>query len=168
MPGGRVPNPDDIWHRKDVEKTLQRIAVAGWRDFYDGEIGRRVADCLGGAGGLLTRGDLADFEPRLTDPLSVLYRGVRVYGPTLPSGGLSSLQALNMLECFDPISDQTAAYWHRLAEIFKLVWRDRLRYLGDPDFLNVPAERLLNKDYAAGRAVALRQFADRVDGLVPY
>lgn len=165
MPEGRVPKPDDIWHRADMEKTLARLTSAGWRDFYEGQIGRQIADYVRDIGGLLSREDLAGFQPRLTEPLSITYRGARIYGPTLPSGGLSTLQILNMLECFDPVSDQTVTYWHRLAEIFKLVWRDRLLYVGDPDFVEVPEERLLSKDYAAGRVETLRQFPDHVDRL---
>ena len=165
MPEGRVPKPDDVWHRKDTEKTLTRLASAGWRDFYGGQIGRQIADHVLSLGGLLSREDLAGFQPRVTEPLSITYRDARIYGPTLPSGGLSTMQILNMLECFDPVSDQTVTYWHRLAEVFKLAWRDRLRYVGDPDFIEVPVQRLLSKDYAAGRVETLRQFPDRVDRL---
>lgn len=165
MPDGRVPKPDEVWHRKDMEKTLTRLASAGWRDFYEGEIGRQIADYIQSTGGLLTREDMAGFRPRLTAPYVTSYRDAQVYGPTLPSGGLSTMQILNMLECFDPVSDQTVTYWHRLAEILKLAWRDRLRYVGDPDFVDVPVERLLSKDYAAGRVETLRQSPDHVDRL---
>jgi gamma-glutamyltranspeptidase/glutathione hydrolase len=165
MPEGRVPKPDDVWRRKDMEKTLARLASAGWRDFYEGEIGRRIADYIQSAGGLLTREDMAGFRPRITAPFATSYRNAQVYGPTLPSGGLSTMQILHMLECFDPISDQTATYWHRLAEILKLAWRDRLRYVGDPDFVDVPVARLLSKDYAAGRVETLRGSPDHVDRL---
>jgi gamma-glutamyltranspeptidase/glutathione hydrolase len=165
MPDGKVPKPDDVWHRTDMEKTLGRLASAGWRDFYEGEIGRRIADYLADAGGILTREDMAGYRPRVTEPYATTYRKARVHGPILPNGCLSSLQALNMLEVFEPVPDRTPAYWHRLAEVMKLVWRDRLRYLGDPEFVYVPVERLLNKEYAAGRSEHLRQFPDHVDGL---
>ena len=55
MPGGELPEPDQIWHRPDMEKTLARVASAGWRDFYEGELGHRIADHIQESGGVLTR-----------------------------------------------------------------------------------------------------------------
>ena len=103
------------------------------------------------------------FAPRLTEPYQITYRDVPVYGPILPNGCLSALQILHMLECLPIVPDDQALYWHQLAEVVKQAWRDRLRYVGDPDFVDVPVERLLSKDYAAGRVEALRQFPERVD-----
>ncbi len=165
MPAGKVPRPEDIWHRPDMEKTLERLSSAGWRDFYDGELGRRIADYIQGGGGLLSREDMANYQVRLGDPHGVSYRDAQIYGPVLPNGCLSALQILQMLECFESLSDSEVYYWHRLAEILKLAWRDRLHYLGDPDFVEVPIERLLSKEYAAGRVESLRQFPQHVDRL---
>lgn len=167
MPDGNVPKPAQTWHRQETQKVLRRIASSGWRDFYEGEIGRRIADYITSIGGILTRNDMASFEPRVTEPYAITYRDAKVYGAVLPNGGLSSLQILNMLECFEPVQDNTVIYWHRLAEILKLVWRDRLLYLGDPAFSKVPIRRLLSEDYAAGRVETIRQFPDFVDKLVP-
>lgn len=167
MPEGKVPSREDIWHRRDMEKTLERIAKAGWRDFYDGQIGGKIADYIQQTGGILTRDDMAQYEPRITEPYEITYRNASVYGPILTNGCLTSLQILNMLDCFDALSDDTPEYWHCLAEILKLAWRDRIRYLGDPDFIHVPVELLLSKDYAAGRTETIRQFPKHVDKLDP-
>lgn len=165
MPEGKVPREGDHWRRPGYERTLERLASAGWRDFYEGEIGRKIADSLAGAGGILTRADLAKFHPRVAETYTTTYRGAKVHAASLPNGGLSCLQILNMLECFPPLPDGDALYWHRLAEILKLAWRDRLRYFGDPDFAEVSAGRFLSKDYAAGRVETLRQFPGHVDRL---
>ena len=167
LPDGKVPGKDQIWHRPDMKKTLERISASGWRDFYEGEIGQKIADYVAGLGGILTRKDMSRFDPRVSEPYQIVYRDAKVFGAILPNGGLSSLQILNMLECFEPVPDRTAAYWHRLAEILKLAWRDRLSYVGDPDFATVPVARLLNKEYAAGRTETIRQFPNHVDRLVP-
>ncbi len=66
MPEGRVPRRQDTWRRPDMEKTLAHLAGSGWRDVYAGELGLRVADFVGGAGGILSRADLAGFQPRVT------------------------------------------------------------------------------------------------------
>ena len=163
LPGGRLPQADDIWHRPDMERTLERLAELGWRDMYEGELGRQIVGCVQEMGGILTREDMAQFEPRLTEPYRATYRDAQLYGPILPNGCLSSLQALQMLDGFAPVADNEVEYWHRWAEVLKLVWRDRIRYLGDPDFAEVPIERLLSADYAMGRAEALRNSPERVD-----
>ncbi|MFP4249556.1 MAG: gamma-glutamyltransferase family protein, partial [Armatimonadota bacterium] len=162
---GEVPEPDDIMRRPGLAETLERIAEAGWRDIYEGEIARKIADAVQAAGGILTYEDLAAYEPRITPPLTVRYRDADVHGCILPNGTLTCLQILNMLECFDPVNDSDPAYWHRLAEVLKLAWRDRLTYLTDPDFADVPVQRLLSKDYAAGRVERILQYPEWVDDL---
>lgn len=167
MPDGRLPKADEIWHRPDMEKTLARVAAAGWRDFYDGEIGHAIADYIQSAGGILTRADMAAYQPRLTDPYTVTYHGAAVHAPILPNGGFSTLETLNLLAGLDLPGPDTPEYWHLLAEVLKIAWRDRLRYAADPDFTPVPIDRLLSPDYAAGRVESIRQFPGHVDQLDP-
>ncbi|MBT3343993.1 MAG: hypothetical protein HN712_19750 [Gemmatimonadetes bacterium] len=161
---GSVPTADDIWHRPDMEKTLQHLARAGWRDFYEGELARTMVDQLQAAGGILCVEDLAGFHARVTEPYAARYRDTQIYGCILPNGPLSVLQALNMLDHLPAYDDSDPRWWHQMTEVLKLVWRDRLSYLGDPDYLDVPIERLLSPDYAAGRAESLLQLPERVDG----
>lgn len=162
---GRLPEPEEIMRRPGLSETVERIAEAGWREIYQGEIARKIADAVQAAGGILTYEDLASYEPRVTAPLRTTYRGASVHGPILPNGTMTSLQMLNMLECLEPVDDADPAYWHRLAEVLKLAWRDRLNYVTDPDFADVPVDRLLSKDYAAGRVERIRQFPGWVDDL---
>lgn len=165
MPRCKIPSCEDIWHRADLESTLNRIASAGWQDFYGGEMGRKIADYVCASGGILRREDMAEFQARVTEPFSATYRQAQVYGALLPNGGLSMLQALNMWECFERVPDTDVMYWHRWTEILKQAWRDRLTYLGDPDFVDIPVQKLLSKDYAGGRVERLRQFPWYVDRL---
>ncbi|MBT3376718.1 MAG: hypothetical protein HN742_42420 [Lentisphaerae bacterium] len=167
MPNGVVPGPEDIWHRPHMEKTLEHVAEAGWRDFYDGELGHKIADHIQESGGILTRQDMANYEPRVTAPYAITYNGATVSTPILTNGAITCLEILNLLECFDVPDEDTPEYWHLYAEILKLAWRDRLRYLADPEFADVPVERLLSKDHAWGRTERLRQFPGEVDQLVP-
>lgn len=167
MPEGRLPDREDLWHRPDMDRTLKRIASAGWRDFYDGEVGQKIADHVQETGGIMTREDMATYEPRVTDPYVVQYHGANVYGPILPNGCMSSLQILHMLDCLGLPSEDTPDYWHLYAEVLKLAWRDRLRHLADPDFADVPVQRLLSREYASGRVETIRQFPAHVDKLGP-
>ena len=165
--GLQLAGPDGLRHRPEMAETLGHIAEAGWQDFYRGELARKIADGVQGAGGILTRDDMAAFEPRVTEPYGSSYRDSSVHCAILPNGGLTCLQILNMMECFDPPPVGSVEYWHLVAEVLKLAWRDRLRHLGDPDFVSVPVRRLLSKDYAAGRVESIRQFPRHVDMLIP-
>jgi len=158
---GQLPKPTDRWRRPGMEKTLARLEAAGWEDLYRGEIGRAIADYVQSIGGILTREDMARFKPRVTEPYAATYRGSKHYHAILSNGGLSVLGALGMLESLELPGRDDPSYWHLLAEVLKLAWRDRLQYLGD----GAPVERLLSKDYAAGRVETLRRFPESVDRL---
>jgi len=109
--------------RPDMEKTLKRISAAGWRDFYDGQIAGKIVDHIQQTGGILTREDMAQYKPRITEPYKITYGDAEVYDPILTNGCLTSLQVLNMLDCLDLVPDDTPAYWHCLGEVLKLAWR---------------------------------------------
>ena len=159
MPGGKIPDAKDIWHRPDMAGTLTRLAKSGWRDFYEGELGRAIADHVRSLGGILTREDMKRFEPRIAATYESSFRGARIHSGILSNGGLSVAQLLHMWECLPPQSLSDPMYWHQLIEAGKFAWRDRLRYFGD----GVSPERFLSKDYAAGRIEALRMFPKSVD-----
>jgi gamma-glutamyltranspeptidase/glutathione hydrolase len=159
MPEGKLPSPDDRWRRRGMETTLRRLAQAGWRDFYQGELGRRIADHVRDLGGILTRDDMKRFDPRIVSPYESTFRGARIYSGVLANGGLSVAQLLNMWECLPAAPLTEAIYWQQLAEAGKLAWRDRLRWFGD----GADPARYLSKDYAAGRVEHLRQFPRSVD-----
>jgi gamma-glutamyltranspeptidase/glutathione hydrolase len=159
MPNGTVPAREEVWHRPDLEKTLARLSAHGWQDFYSGELGRTIAQYVTSAGGILGIDDMAAYAPRVTPALRTTYRGHTVFASSLPAGGPTTLQILNFLDCFPPsVALHTPEYWHRLGETMRMAWQDRIRYLADPDFCDVPVERLLAKDYAIGRTETMRQY----------
>jgi gamma-glutamyltranspeptidase/glutathione hydrolase len=167
MPAGRLPKPDEVWHRPDMETTLARVAAAGWQDFYTGELAHRVSDYIVSAGGILSRADLAAYAPRVGEPYRVGDGARDVYGPILTNGALTVLQAVNMLQSLEIPASDTPAYWHLLAEVLKLAWRDRLDHLADPDFADVPVGRLLDRAYAGERVAPIRRDGARVDRETP-
>ncbi|MGH9590408.1 MAG: gamma-glutamyltransferase family protein [Terracidiphilus sp.] len=159
MPNGTVPARNDIWHRPDLEKTLARLSAYGWQDFYSGEVGRGIGQYVTAIGGILGIDDMAAYAPRVEPALRTTYRGNTVFASSLPAGGLTTLQILNFLDCLPAsIALDTPEYWHRLGEVMRMAWQDRIRYLADPDFCDIPVERLVAKNYAMGRTETLRQF----------
>ena len=126
LPGGNVPEAGDAWKRPDLARTLDRLAAHGWRDFYDGEIGRTIADFVSSQGGLLTRDDMAGFAPRITEPLSGRYRDALVHTAIAPNGGFSVLSALQELNQSEALADTDPRYWDRLAAILQRMWSTRL------------------------------------------
>jgi gamma-glutamyltranspeptidase/glutathione hydrolase len=168
MPEGRVPERNDVWHRPGLECTLARLSSEGWRDLYSGELGRRIGRFISELGGILSVGDMASYTPRIEPALQSEYRGHRVFASNVGAGGLTTLEILNFLDCFAPsVALDSPAYWHRLAEVTKLAWQDRLNYLADPAFVQIPADRLLSRDYAMGRTERLRQFPESLGPPAP-
>src|SRR5205823_6281367 len=82
-----LPESNAVWHRPDLARTLDRLAIHGWRDFYDAKIGHTIADFVRSQGGILTRQDMADFSPRVTEPCSGTYRDVTIHTAIAPNGG---------------------------------------------------------------------------------
>jgi gamma-glutamyltranspeptidase/glutathione hydrolase len=138
--------------QKDLAQTLRAIALDGPDVFYTGPIGQAIARHLQARGGILSFEDLAGYRPVLREAVSGSYRGVEVHSyPPPSSGGVVLLEILNILEGFD-LAEQGAgssASLHLIAEAMKLAFADRAAYLGDSDFVDVPVEQLISKDYAA-------------------
>jgi gamma-glutamyltranspeptidase/glutathione hydrolase len=119
--------PDEhIWKRPELVRTLERLADAGWRDFYTGEIGTAIADFVLAHGGILTRSDMANFEARITEPCSGAYRGAEVYTAIPPNGGFSVLDALAALEPQTLPADTDPRFWETMAKVLVGMWTSRL------------------------------------------
>jgi len=114
------------WNRADLARTLARLADAGWRDFYTGEIGRAICDCVASRGGILTCEDMAAFAPRITEPIAGHYRGAAIYTAIAPNGGFSVLDALGELGQEPPRGVDTIEYWEQTAQALQRMWRRRL------------------------------------------
>jgi gamma-glutamyltranspeptidase/glutathione hydrolase len=137
--------------QEDLGRTLRRIAEEGAAGFYEGAIARAIADDMAKTGGLVTTADLSGYEPRLREPVRGRYRGLDVLSfPPPSSGGIALIQCLNILEGFDLASygAGSSAAIHRIAEALKLAFADRAAYMGDPDFVEIPAAWLVSRAYA--------------------
>jgi gamma-glutamyltranspeptidase/glutathione hydrolase len=143
-PGWKLVQPE-------LAKTLRALAREGPDVFYRGRLGAAIAAEVQRRGGVLAAGDLAHYAPVVRAPLTGTYRGLAVHSfPPPSSGGIALVEMLNVLEGFElaPLGPGSSASIHRIAEAMKLAFADRAAYLGDPDFVAVPTERLVAKDYA--------------------
>jgi gamma-glutamyltranspeptidase/glutathione hydrolase len=151
-PDGTPLQPGDRLVQKDLANTLEAIARKGPDAFYKGAIPAAVEKAAKANGGIITAADFAAYHVAEMAPLECSYRGYQfVSAPPPSSGGVTMCQILNILEGYDmkALGYNSAASVHYMVEAMRHAYMDRNTFLGDPDFVKNPLERLLSKDYAA-------------------
>jgi gamma-glutamyltranspeptidase/glutathione hydrolase len=148
---GHAPAPGAEFRQPDLARTLQLIADSGPSTFYRGQIADSIVAEMERGHGLITKDDLKRYKPKWRVPFEVTYRGYAVYSmPPASSGGVTMGEILNIMEGYDTLPPfGSARYVHLEAEAMRRAFMDRNRWLGDPDFVDMPIERLLSKSYAA-------------------
>jgi gamma-glutamyltranspeptidase/glutathione hydrolase len=142
----------------DYAETLRLIAREGPDALYQGTLGRIYAEHTARAGGYLSLADLTGYRTVERTALRGTYRGVEIIGPPPPSSGpLHIIEMLNILEGYDlrAMGFGSPETLHLLAEVLKIAFADRAAATADPDFVAVPVERLISKDYARERRVGI-------------
>ncbi|MGI8307249.1 gamma-glutamyltransferase [Saccharopolyspora hattusasensis] len=164
LPGGKLPEVGSVLRNPDLARTYQALATEGIRALYNGEIGADVvkavnqppADAAANRQvrpGGMTVDDLSDYRTNEQAPTHVTYRGLDVYGMApVSSGGTTIGEALKILERTDLAGADKTAYLHRFLESSKIGFADRNRWVGDPEFNDVPTDELLSEEFAASRA----------------
>lgn len=150
-PGARIVQPE-------YAETLKTIAKDGIETLHGGAVGQAVADFMAASGGALSLKDLTDYAIIERDPVHGSFRDFEIVGPPPPSsGGVHVLQMLNILEGYDLkcMGFGSPDAVHLLAEVMKIAFADRDASTGDPAYLNVPVEKLIDKAYAAEKQAAL-------------
>jgi gamma-glutamyltranspeptidase/glutathione hydrolase len=150
---GAAPTKGERWSNPNLADSYEALARGGRAAFYEGEIAQRIAAHLKAQGGHLAVEDLARHQGEWVQPISTRYRGIDVWELPPNTQGLAALQTLNILEGYDlaAMGFGSAAHIHAVVEAIKLAFADRARHYADPQFFDVPLERLLSKDYADGR-----------------
>ena len=167
---GNPPELGSIFTQQDLARTLslmiqaeqqslgqghnREAGIDSARDvFYKGDVARRMVKALEDLGGLYTLDDFADYQSPQEEPISSTYRGYQIFTNRTWTQGITLLQALNILEGYDlaALGHNSPAAIHLQVEALKLAFADRERYVGDPDFVDVPVQELLSKEYAALR-----------------
>ncbi len=149
---GNFYEPGEIFRQPELARTLARIA-ANPNEFYKGVMARELAAEIKRGGGLITAEDLAEYEVKERRPIKGTYRGYEIISAPPPSsGGITMLEALNILEGYDlgKMGNRSADAIHVTAEAFRRAFLDRAELLGDPDFAQIPVAQLIDKKYADG------------------
>ncbi len=146
---GRVPPLGYRIRQPELAATLRSLAARGRKGFYHGQVARQLVEGVRAAGGIWTLADLRDYETRLREPITGTWRGWRITTAAPPSsGGIALLTMLNILEHDDLARLPAWQRVHLIVEAMRRAYRDRARYLGDPDFVSIPVARLIGKAYA--------------------
>ena len=149
---GRILGEGDLLIQKDLATTLRAIAAQGQNAFYRGPIASAIVAEMETQGGLITQADLERYTVVARTPMSGSFQNAQIYSmPPPSSGGVLLIQMLKVLSGF-PIQKfgfHTPTATHVLAETLRLAFRDRARYLGDTDFVEVPVEMLVSDDYSS-------------------
>ncbi len=142
----------------EYAETLTYISRHGEAALYQGPLGDVLVDYMKAHGGFVSREDLASYKTVERLPVRADYRGWEILGPPPPAAsGVHIAQMLNILEGYDIAAKGfgTSETIHLLAEVLKIAFADRAAASGDPDFINVPVERLISKAYAKERRDAI-------------
>ena len=154
LPNGKPPALGEKFSNPDLAKALRLLADKGPREFYEGEIAKAILKTSDSLGGTMQPGDLAEFSSEWVDPISIDYRGWRVYELPPNGQGMAALEMLNIMSTLQPDKQgpQGTVELHKKIEAMKLAYTDLYRYNGDPRFASIPVRGLLSKEYAQQRA----------------
>ena len=147
-------NEGDTLIQKDLAATLKRIRENGAKGFYEGETARLITEEMKKGHGIITAGDLKNYQAKLRDPLIFNYKGYTVVTMPLPSsGGILIEQMLKMSSYrnLDKMKFETPESVQLMTEVERRSFADRAKFLGDPDFVKVPVKTLVSDAYLKNR-----------------
>ncbi|HEY6308640.1 MAG TPA: gamma-glutamyltransferase [Candidatus Angelobacter sp.] len=157
LPGGKVPELGARFSNPDLAKTLRTIADHGRDAFYKGEIAQAIVQTSTSLGGAMQLADLAEFSAEWVEPISIDYRGWKIYELPPNGQGMAALEMLNIMAQSQPdaAGPQGAVELHKKIEAMKLAYADLYRYNADTRFAKVPVQGLLSQAYAVQRAALI-------------
>ncbi|MDB4120506.1 gamma-glutamyltransferase [Gammaproteobacteria bacterium] len=146
--------------RKDLAWTINEIAKNGDEAFYEGSIAKKIIQAMNENDGYISAKDLREYQPRFSEPIKTTYRGLTVFAHPPPAGGAAVLlESLNILENFSvaDMGAQSAQFLHLFAEALQRGHMDRSRFMGDPEFYDVPIQKIISKKRANTLAKEINQ-----------
>ncbi|CAB4446275.1 unnamed protein product [Rhizophagus irregularis] len=169
---GRAPNVGEIMHMPNLAKTFRELAEKGKDGFYKGRIAEAIVELIQSKGGVMTLEDLASHTTTRVEPISIEYKGVRVWECPPNGQGITALIALGILEALqdqgkipslDSLEHNSTQYIHTLIESLRLAFADSQYYVTDPEVHHIPIKELLSKEYLSKRAQLINTSKASVD-----
>jgi gamma-glutamyltranspeptidase/glutathione hydrolase len=166
---GHAPATGWLLKQADLADTFESLAKDGDAGFYAGKRAQQMVDAVRAAGGIWTLDDLKGYKAVERKALTGDYLGMHIVSAPPPSsGGVVLIEILNILAGYDMAHMDAVTRKHLVIEAMRYAYHDRADYLGDPDFVKMPIERLMNPYYAAGlRATLLMDKATPSSALTP-
>ncbi len=149
LPNNKVPDLGDTIYQTDLADTIEQIVIHGFDGFYRSNVANKLVTESRSAGGIWTLADLATYTVVERDPIRFSFQGASITSATLPSsGGIVLAEILNLLTQLGVHSPQNSEDIHYIIEAMRLAYRDRAKWLGDADFVEVPQKKLISPAYA--------------------
>ena len=151
---GKEFKAGDTLKQPALANTLERIAKNGKNEFYKGETAKILVNHFQTNGGIISKKDLSQYKAVWRDPIVFPYRDLKIISMAPPSsGGITLGQILKMLEPYplSKLGHHSSEYVQLLVEAERRAYADRNHYLGDPDFVKIPTNQLLESDYLKSR-----------------
>lgn len=155
---GQIKGLGVLHINEDYARTLEILAERGGLEFYKGDLARKIAQDLEANGSYVDLSDLDSFTVRVSDPIRTTFVDHEMLTSRPPTSGVITAELLRIMERLgvDEMTHNSAEYLDALASAMKLVHSDRRRYLGDPDFVDVPVEMLMSASNVEKHAVHIR------------
>lgn len=153
---GKPPRIGHLVRQEALARTIEAIAEKGLDGFYRGPIAERMVWEARKHGGIWSLQDLDTYRVVEREPVVFSYRDTRIVSAPPPSsGGIVMAQALSILQQFDLNDMSNVQRKHHIIEAMRRAFRDRSVFLGDPDFVDIPTDRLLDESYLEGLALTI-------------
>lgn len=158
-PTGEWPNAGAIMKNPELAQTFRTVAKEGADAFYKGKIAKEMVDYVQKQGGLWTMEDLANYKTIWTEPISMNYKNLTVYGAPPPSNSLAWMEMLKIAEGYDwsKIQDNSREYLQLMIEIVRLAHADSYQFIADPKFVTDRSKELLSANYAAAQRMRINR-----------
>jgi len=154
LPDGKPPALGQIFRNPDLAHALSLVATQGGAAFYKGQIAEAILKTSNELGGTMTADDLASYSAEWVEPVSIDYRGWKVYELPPNGDGIAALEMLQIMQQFPAATEGplSVAELHTRIEAMKLAYADVTRYDGDPRFSRIAVPEILSNEFAASRA----------------
>jgi gamma-glutamyltranspeptidase/glutathione hydrolase len=166
-PNDKAPQAGDMWKSENHAKTLELIGKTQAEAFYRGELAEKIDALSKEYDGFIRYEDLAEFKPEWVDPISVDYKGYKVWEIPPNGQGLVALMALNIMKDLEVKGRDDVETLHKQMEAIKLAFADGQKYITERSHMSFTTDELLSEQYAAKRRALIGDLAKKAEADEP-